>query len=900
MVLTVLTVLMVLAVLMTQALAAPAPVAKPGRATAGAAAVPALAEPAFRLSQDVLPRAYRLALEIDPERPQFSGEIEIDVELTRPTQRIRLHARELRVSAAWGESGARRLAAKISVLGKSQIELRWAAPLPAGRNQLKLAFDGRLSDQDSVGLFRQKVDGRWYAFSDFQPDNARRMAPMFDEPGFKVPWTLSLTVPQALLAVSNTPVAAEEPVPPGRKHLRFATTAPLPSYLLALGVGPFEIVEAGAVGQTPLRILTPQGQAGQAAYAAQWSAPVLSALEAWFGSPHPFAKLDQLAVPLTTSWGAMENPGLVTWSARALLWGQADATPERQRGFIATAAHELAHQWFGNLVTPAWWDDIWLNESFASWLGDRITAELRPDWHYETEFQRARSQAMAADVLSGARQVEQAVANDEQLAGILDSISYSKGQALLAMAEAWAGPAAFQRAVRGHIERHAWGNARSDDFFAALAQADPALAEVLRSFTRQTGVPLLRVALRCESGKAWLEVAQSRLSLLGAPGAPVPALWQLPIQVRSPAGLTRALLDGPEARIALPDRATDAATDAPCPAWVQANVGGAGYYRVAYAPGMAAALLAQPDLPAPELLAGLDDALALNRAGELAMPELLAMVRTLLRHPHADVALAAVAALQSLRPALSDSDVDTTNAYAQGWQAAAGERARSLGWLARPDDDDDARRLRAELVPAMAEHGLDPSLRAQADALARAWLADRDAPMPAATRGGILKLAALGGDAGLFEQMQQALATRQSRNERRALLRALGHFRDPGLAERARLLLLDARFDPRELAYPLMSAQADHGASRAGLLAFVARHHAALVKRMAGDAPAWLPSYFAGGCSGQEAAALSAALGPQARRFAGGQANLAKALEQITLCSAWRQWQASISGSDTP
>lgn len=871
---------------LVQAVAAPRPTIqpKPGK-------IVAVAEAPFRLSPDVVPRAYRLALTIDPAQVRFIGEVEIDIDLARPAQRIRLHAQDLRITAAWADHGAKRSAAKVAPLGKSQIELRFATSLPAGRSQINLAYIGRLSEQDSDGLIRRSVAGQWYAYSNFQPSAARRMAPMFDEPGFKQTWRLTLTVPQGMTAVSNTPIQAEEDAAPGFKRVRFATTPPLPSYLVALGVGPFDVLAAGDVGATPLRLLTPRGQAGDAAFAAQWGAPVLAALEAWFGSPHPFAKLDQLAVPLLTSTSAMENPGLVTWSARGLLWRDADSSIAVQRSFIATEAHEMAHQWFGNLVTPAWWDDIWLNESFASWLGDRITAQLRPDWHFDTSMQQAHRHALAADMLSSARPVERPVANDDDLEGIFDSISYDKGQALLAMTEAWIGPAEFQSAVRVYIDRHAWGSARSDDFFAALGQVDPALPTLLRSFTRQTGAPLLRVALHCEAGIARLALAQQPLLPLGSTKPTAGTRWQIPIQIRTPAGLTRHVLSEPGASIALPD--------ATCPAWVQANVGGAGYYRPAYAPGMAAALLTRPDVPKLELLAGLDDALALNRAGELATAELLTITEALWRHPQADVVLAAADTLRALRSVLPDDA-----ASAQRWQRAVGERTRALGWLPKPGDDDDTRRLREQLLPDLAELGHDALLRAHAGELTRAWLSDRRATLPPDMRSGIVNTAALDGDVGLFEQMLDALreGDRPSENssERRLLLGALGHFSDPALAERARALLLDPRIDLREAAHPLMGTQARRDATRAGLLRFVAQHHAALVKRMASHMPAELPDHFAAGCSSDDARALQSAFAPHAKRYPGGTTHLIQALEQVNLCDAWRQWQAANPKDPSP
>ncbi|OYU99654.1 MAG: peptidase M1, partial [Burkholderiales bacterium PBB5] len=212
-----------------------------------------------------------------------------------------------------------------------------------------------------------------------------------------MPWRVALTVPQARVALANMPAAGEEPAQPGHKRVQFAATPPLPSYLLAFAVGHFEVRDGGLIGRDktlPHRVITPVGRTAEAAAALRITGPVVERLEAWFDMPMPYAKLDQLAVPVTEGFEAMEHPGLITWGANGLLARPDEQTPSFERGLVSTAAHELAHQWFGNLVTLAWWDDLWLNESFASWLGDKITAEVQPGWGWQTSTQRARADAM--------------------------------------------------------------------------------------------------------------------------------------------------------------------------------------------------------------------------------------------------------------------------------------------------------------------------------------------------------------------------------------------------------------------------------------------------------------------------------------------------------------------------
>ena len=310
----------------------------------------------MRLSPDVAPQAYTLALTLDPAQPRHSGQVEIDLQLRKPTARLRLHAKDLQVPQAWLEQGARRLDAKVRRLDAENIALDFARPLAAGPARLALRFTGTLQDKAVSGLFRQQEGGRWYAMTQFESTGARLAFPLFDEPGWKVPWTLSLTVPQALTAVANMPVVSEAPADAGWKTLRFAATPPLPSYLLAFAVGEFDVREAGNTGptsQTPLRFFAPAGRSGDAAYAAKVTGPIVERLEAYFGLPHPYPKLDSLAIPVTVNFGAMENAGLVTYASTVLLAAPAEQTPLFERDYVATAAHELAHQWFGNLVTMA-------------------------------------------------------------------------------------------------------------------------------------------------------------------------------------------------------------------------------------------------------------------------------------------------------------------------------------------------------------------------------------------------------------------------------------------------------------------------------------------------------------------------------------------------------------------
>jgi alanyl aminopeptidase len=849
----------------------------------------------MRLPARVEPLAYAVHLQIDPAQAPYSGEVQIDLRLKPvtdnqpPPNTLRLHAKDLNLRAAWLEVGARRWVAKVQRVDAERVDLRFAQALPLGAARLGLAFAGQLQDKDVYGVFRQRTSPEpgspWMVATQFEPTGGRLAFPMFDEPGWKVPWTLSLTVPDTLQAVANTAVQQTEAAGPGQKRVSFLPTPPLPSYLLAFAVGEFDTVAGPpTASQVPVQIIVPKGRAAEAAYAAQVTGPIVDKLEAYFGSPYPYAKLDQLSVPVTVDFGAMEHPGLVTYASGLLLATPAEQTPAFERNYVSTAAHELAHQWFGNLVTMAWWDDLWLNESFASWMGDRITAQLMPQWGWETATALARSKAMQADRLVSARQIVQPVNVDDDMGNLWDAITYEKGQSVLSMFERWMGPQAFKAGVRRYMQRHAWVHATGADFFAALAVDAPGLPDAVRSFTHQSGIPVVDVRLRCDDGPPALLLSQSRLLPLGSVATRDSARqWQIPVRVRTPGGQAQLLLDQPQATLPLPD--------AQCPAWVQANADGVGYYRVAYADDLLGQLSTSPDQSASEILALLDDAKGLHAAGRLGNAQLLALVATYAHHPRQEVVQAVVGLLDHLRP-LADGQPQM---MVSAWQSALGARARQLGWLPKASDSPADRLLRPTLVPAMAQWGQDEALRNQAQAMAAGWLQDRSS-VPAALRAAVLQTAAATSDdehAGpLFDALLAALRTSTERPERSDLLAALGRFQPPVLARRALGLLLDAGIDVRDSLDPLLDGQALTTSGRAVALDFVSRNFKALTARLGRDDPAWLPSHFKAGCSADEARQLERVFSPQAARYQGGPLQLRRALEAVHLCTAWREAQA--------
>jgi alanyl aminopeptidase len=847
-------------------------------ALAGVGSAP-FAPPALRLPGDVRPVRQAVELVVDPAVESFSGTTEIELEVLRPAPVVWLNATGLQLSsAALGDEHGTR-AARVVGGGSDFVAVVPERPLGPGRARLRASFEGRASRLESEGVFALRERGDWYLFTQFEPIAARQAFPCFDEPAYKIPWTLTLRVPHGLVALSNTPAAAV-----GREGPRdvtvFATTRPLPSYLVAFAVGPFDLVDLGRTGRgrTPTRLVVPRGRAAEAAWAAETTPRILSLLEDYLDRAYPFEKLDQVAIPGVDF--AMEHPGLVTYGANLLVAGR-PAALESRRAWVSVAAHELAHQWFGDLVTMAWWDDTWLNEAFASWLGEKVTGRFRPEWGAAAGRARTRSQALAEDGLASARRVRQPIASKADIVSSFDGITYAKGEALLEMVESWLGEDAFRRAVLSYLQRHEWGVATAEDFADALAAvAGPDGAPVLASFLDQTGAPVVRLDVRCD-GRPTLLLSQQPYRPLGA--ATTGQTWRIPVCVRvsTRSGRVCTVLSSPTASLPL---------DTPgCPDWVLANADAAGYYRSAVAPGQGRRALERGLLSAPEKVALAGDLGALVASGDVTAGEALAAVPLLAGDADRQVVEAAVDLLRQLAPMVPD---ELQPAFASFVRDSLSRRAAALGWTGREDDTDDARLLRRVLPPAVARLGRDEPLTREAVRLAGEWLDGRSALDPDAVDG-VLAAAAASGERALVERLEGEALRSGDRAERQRSITALGAVRDPELAAELLRLTLDPRLDPRE-SIRLLVALGSQRETRQLAFDFLRAHYDALLARLPHGvfSPlAALPWIGAGLCSAESRRETAAFFGGRLAGVEGGPRSLAQALESADQCLAQRRAQ---------
>ncbi|MCB1007828.1 MAG: M1 family metallopeptidase [Acidobacteria bacterium] len=849
------------------------------------AEAPAPTPPELRLPAVARPLAVAADLTLIPDRETFDGRVEMRIELAQPADFLWLNANRLEVDAAEVVAGGSKVAARVVPGGDQFVGLAFERELPAGEATLTLRYRGRLDAVETEGLFRQKAGDDWYVFSQFESIFARRAFPCFDEPSYRAPWRLTLHVPSAVSAVSNMAVVAERPEADGMKAVEFAETPPIPSYLVALGVGPFDYVDGGSWGvrRTPVRIVVPRGRGSMARFAAEVTGPILAELEKYFGIPYAFGKLDYLVIPHTVGFGAMENPGLVTYTERGILMDEEGATLARRRSYASTTAHENAHMWFGDYVTMAWWDDIWLNEGFATWMSGKTLAAWRPEWWDEADGFGRRGWAFLADSQSTARPVRRPIATTDDIESAFDGISYAKGGALLQMYESWLGADRFRDAVRSYLGAHALGNATSDDFLAAVGGVGGKdVAKSFAAFLDQPGVPVVTFDVACPKGApARLELAQRRYAPIGSTLS-ADATWTVPVAATVGRGEERA-----EVRTLLAERS--GALELPfCPDWVAGNRDGAGYYVGEYAGDLLARVQgAIGTLPVGEQVALLSDASMLVSAGALEPAKALGLLPRFAGSPHRQVVESATRIAGSVNGNLVEESLRPN--YQRFVQGLLGARARELGLAPKPGEGQDDALLRSDLVALVADEGADPELVAEASRLARRWLEEPSA-VDASMLSTVLVIAAQNGNAALFDAYLAKLEESSDRRVRGALFRALGAFRDPGLARRALDLTLSGKFDLREANGILRGVAGDAATRRVAFDWIVANYD-----RLAPQLPeAWrggLAMMASGLCDAAAREETRAFFEPRLQGVAQGPIRLEQTLDSIDRCIARRQAQ---------
>jgi aminopeptidase N len=756
-------------------------------AAALALATPALAAPRARVStaarivlpSDVAPVRYELRIIPDAEHLAFRGHARITLAVKRPTDRIVLNAADL---AFQGVSLSSRAEQPRTVLDERRqtAAFVFASPLAPGRYTLDIDYSGQIYQQAS-GLFAldAEVDGRRVRdlFTQFENSDARRFAPLWDEPAAKAVFSLTVEAPAGEMAVSNMPVAGVEPLPSGRQATTFADTPKMSSYLLFLALGDFERVHR-QVGATDVGVIVNRGQAAKARFALDSASDLLGYYNDWFGTPFPLPKLDFVAGPGQSQFfGAMENWGAIFAFERDLLVDPASSPAERQRVYIVVA-HEMAHQWFGDLVTMAWWDDLWLNEGFASWMENKAADRFHPEWKMSLQAMASRESAMRLDAGAGTHPVITPIPDVFAAANAFDAITYQKGEAVIRMLERYVGEDAFRAGIRAHIARHAYGNTTTDELWAELERASPKpVTQVAHDFTLQPGVPLIRANPAPKS----LELTQSRFAT-EAPAAG--GAWLAPVRV--------AAVGGTADWTGLVSRARPQVAPVPAATPTLVNAGQAGYFRTLYAPELWARLSPRFSSLAPvDQLGLLYDSRALGEVGGAPMADFLALSRSAAQAKEPVVASSLATELSRLARAYPEGRGGAYRAYARARLAPV---LVQLGWDAQAGEADNVASLRGDLIQALGELD-DPAVTAEAKQRFEASLA-APGSLTGALRNAIQATVARQADAASWEQLHGLARAASSTPERNRLYRLLGAAKDPALADRALALSLSGEPAP--------------------------------------------------------------------------------------------------------
>ena len=740
---------------------------------------------AVMLPKNVRPVHYRLTLTPDLAEATFSGEVSIDLEILEPTDTVVLNAIELDIASA-----SLRLADGSECKGEVTLDndeetaaFRFGSPLPAGPATLDISFTGELNDK-LRGFYRSRYgdasgEERYLATTQFEATDARRAFPCWDEPAMKASFQVTLVVPSDLQAVSNTPVERECEDRGGMRRVEYAKTPVMSTYLLAFVVGDLRSIERRADNGTLIRVWATPGNEGKGEFALDVSCRLLAYFNDYFGIPYPLEKLDHLAIPDFAA-GAMENWGAITYREPALLVDAEESSVATRRRVAAIVSHEMAHMWFGDLVTMGWWNDLWLNESFASWMGDKAVDNIFPDWQVWTEFvSNDTNEALSLDGLKSSHPIEQEVNHPAEIGQLFDAISYSKGGSVLRMLENFLGAEAFRKGINRYLDRHQYRNAATRDLWDALGEASgQPVAEMMDSWVQQTGYPVLDVGSRRSGDSLEVTARQGRFVYehLIDPDEADDTTWRVPLNVTTSAGEAPepVLLSQRQGTISVPAPDGDA--------WVKVNPEQTGFYRVNYTGEGWAGLrtaIERATVSAIDRLGLQDDAFALSRAGYMPVSELLDLARAYVNETEYAVWSDLSANMASLDNLLADQPYhDDFRAYARGVSQAAG---RKIGWDARPGDGELDALLRSTLLSSLGRYGDQDTLDEAARRFAR--FADAGEAVHPDIRDVVQGLAARQGGKPVFDTQWSMYLEAGSEEEKVRFLRAIAQVDEGALLD---------------------------------------------------------------------------------------------------------------------
>jgi alanyl aminopeptidase len=783
-----------------------------------------------RLAGDIAPIHQSVTLQIDPSGADYRGSTHITLEAVVPVSSFSLHADGIGIERV--RLGAHGQPVALDHVQEGDLlTVSLAKPLAPGRYSLVIDFANAFNTQ-AVGLYRVEADGLGYAYTQFEASDARKAFPCFDEPEFKIPFQLTITAREHDTVVTNTPVRTESRAD-GWKTLEFETTPPLPTYLVAIAVGPMDSVAIPGLS-VPGRIYAPRGTSDLAVYAAAMVAPILKYQEAYFGMAYPYRKLDFIAIP--EYWpGAMEHPGAITFKDEIILLDEQNVSVRQKRVAALVIAHELAHQWFGNLVTLEWWDDLWLNESFADWFGDKTTSDLFPEMGHELVELGSVNRVMTSDSRPTAEAIRKPVVNPADLLANV-GLAYSKGKSVISMFERWIGPERFRAGVNAYLHEHAWGNTQAADFWAALGKAAGAdVAASMETFLVQPGVPLVEASIVDEG----IRLTQSRFSNYGS--TLEQQTWRIPVGLRIGSNgrvIEKTVLLADEA-MTVP-LAGDAAAD-----WVMPNADGIGYYRWniggeglrSIAPG------ADKILTERERVAFVGNLGALLDAGAVGGDDYMAALGSFAGDPEPFVVSAVIDELRGVDRTFVTPELGA--AFARYLDRTLSPAVDRFGLEPVPGESATVAGFRPQLLYWLGRRAEDPGVLEWAARTVARYKAE-PAEVDPSLAGVALRIVARKGDETMFDDYVARFNAAENPSERSNYLRALGAFENPAIRERALAFTLEGPLRPNEL-FTIPGEISSSPGSADFVFAWFTDHYADIAARLP---PLFLPllTGFGGGC----------------------------------------------------
>jgi aminopeptidase N len=834
----------------------------------------AVAASAQRLPHTVTPDHYDLTFAVDLAHERFDGTETIRVQVAEPTSTIVLNALEMNLREVTIGSAGTVQKASVAMNDASQTAtLSVARTIPKGAAEIHIRYSAALNTQ-LRGFYVSKTRQRTYAVTQFESTDARRAFPCFDEPAFKATFAITVTLDRGDTAISNGAMVSNTPGPGTTQHtMKFATTPKMSSYLVAIAVGDFKCLE-GSAEQTPIRICATPDKRDLGAIALDSAKRILQFYDGYYAIKYPFGKLDVVAVPDFAA-GAMENTAAIFYRETDLLADTKSASVATRKKIMSILAHEMAHQWFGDLVTMQWWDDIWLNEGFATWMANKPLAAAHPEWNVEVDEEQETQKALALDTLKATRPIHADVEAPADIDAAFDAIAYEKGASVLRMVESYVGADTFRKGVNAYLQAHAYGNATSEDFWKALsASSGKPVERILPTFVNQPGVPLVTVALACANSRTTVTLTQERLFTDGARADA--GRWQVPVCVKT-AGAAAPRCD------VLTARSQTLTLDEGCAPWAFANAGARGYYRTAYAPEVLRALAPRVGsvLTPSERLSLVDDEWALVRAGLHSVGDYLTLAAGYGREHTSGVLDEVARGLGFVRQYLTSGE--TRPRFEAFVRSLVRPLYDELGFNAAASDGDDRRALRATAIGMLGQIANDPDVIARATAAAMRAATGADTLDP--TSGdAIVGTAAAHGDAALFDALVAAAERIDKPEEHYRYLYALTDFRDPALIDRGLALALTPQLRSQDTAVYLAQFLGN-SAARERALAFITGNWTALAPKLAivgGDTT--IAQAMGGFCDAASRERIKTFFA--AHPLPGAARALEQALEQIDACAA--------------